>query len=75
MYNLYSLPITSAILWHFENCYWLSKDLISKLGRLDPKLKSVSLRNLDLSNYIVENIIVHAKEIEELDLSNCTGLI
>ena len=59
---------------NFENCYWLSKDLISKLGRLDPKLKSVSLRNLDLSNYIVENIIVYAKEIEELDLSNCTGL-
>ena len=59
---------------NFENCYWLSKDLISKLGRLDPKLKSVSLRNLDLSNYIVENILVYAKEVEELDISNCTGL-
>lgn len=39
------------------------KDLISKLGRLDSKLKSVSLRNLDLSNYIVENILVYAKEV------------
>ena len=59
---------------NFENCYWLSKDLVSKLGRLDPKLKIVSLRNLDLTNYIVENILAYAKEIEELDLSNCTGL-
>ena len=24
---------------NFANCYWLSKDLVSKLGRLDPNLK------------------------------------
>ena len=59
---------------NFENCYWLSKDLISKLGRLDPNLKKISLRNLDLSNYMVENILQYAKEVEELDISNCTGL-
>ena len=59
---------------NFENCYWLSKDLISKLGRLDKNLKKISLRNLDLSNYIVENIIKYTKNLEELDLSNCTGL-
>ena len=59
---------------NFANCYWLSKDLVSKLGRLDPNLKKISLRNLDLSNYIVENIIVHCKGLEELDISNCTGL-
>ena len=59
---------------NFENCYWLSKDLISKLGRLDPNLKKVSLRNLDLSNYMIENILQYAKDIEELDISNCTGL-
>ena len=59
---------------NFENCYWLTKDLVSKLGRLDPKLKKISLRNLDLSNYIVENIIASCKELEELDISNCTGL-
>ena len=59
---------------NFSNCYWLSKDLVSKLGRLDPNLKKISLKNLDLSNYIVENIIVHCKNLEELDISNCTGL-
>ena len=59
---------------NFENCYWLSKDLISKLGRLDPNLKKVSLRNLDLSNYMIENILQYAKDVEELDISNCTGL-
>ena len=59
---------------NFENCYWLSKDLISKLGRLDSNLKKVSLRNLDLSNYMIENILQYAKDIEELDISNCTGL-
>ena len=59
---------------NFENCYWLSKDLISKLGRLDPNLKKISLRNLDLSNYMVENILQYAKDVEELDISNCTGL-
>ena len=59
---------------NFSNCYWLSKDLVSKLGRLDPNLKKISLKNLDLSNYIVENIIVHCKVLEELDISNCTGL-
>ena len=59
---------------NFANCYWLSKDLVSKLGRLDPNLKIISLRNLDLSNYIVENIIVNCKNLEELDISNCTGL-
>ena len=59
---------------NFANCYWLSKDLVSKLGRLDPNLKKISLRNLDLSNYIVENIIVNCKGLEELDISNCTGL-
>ena len=59
---------------NFSNCYWLSKDLVSKLGRLDPNLKKISLKNLDLSNYIVENIIVHCKSLEELDISNCTGL-
>ena len=59
---------------NFANCYWLSKDLVSKLGRLDPNLKKISLKNLDLSNYIVENIIVNCKGLEELDISNCTGL-
>ena len=59
---------------NFANCYWLSKDLVSKLGRLDPNLKKISLRNLDLSNYIVENIIVNCKTLEELDISSCTGL-
>ena len=59
---------------NFENCYWLSKDLISKLGRLDSNLKKVSLRNLDLSNYMIENILQYAKDVEELDISNCTGL-
>ena len=59
---------------NFANCYWLSKDLVSKIGRLDPNLKKISLRNLDLSNYIVENIIVNCKGLEELDISNCTGL-
>ena len=59
---------------NFANCYWLSKDLVSKLGRLDSSLKIISLRNLDLSNYIVENIIVNCKSLEELDISNCTGL-
>lgn len=57
-----------------ENCYWLTKDLISKIGRLDPNLIKISLRNLDISNFIVENIISHAHLIEELNLSNCTGL-
>ena len=59
---------------NFSNCYWLSKDLVSKLGRLDPNLKVIILKNLDLSNYIVENIIVHCKTLEVLDISNCTGL-
>ena len=59
---------------NFSNCYWLSKDLVSKLGRLDPNLKTIILKNLDLSNYIVENIIVHCKSLEVLDISNCTGL-
>ena len=59
---------------NFSNCYWLSKDLVSKLGRLDPNLKIIILKNLDLSNYIVENIIVHCKSLEVLDISNCTGL-
>ena len=59
---------------NFANCYWLTKDLVSKLGRLDPSLKIICLRNLDLSNYIVENIIVNCKVLEELDISNCTGL-
>ena len=59
---------------NFANCYWLTKDLVSKIGRLDPNLKKISLRNLDLSNYIVENIIVNCKGLEELDISNCTGL-
>ena len=59
---------------NFANCYWLSKDLVSKLGRLDPNLKKICLRNLDLSNYIVENIIVNCKGLQELDISNCTGL-
>ena len=59
---------------NFANCYWLTKDLVSKLGRLDPNLKKISLRNLDLSNFIVENIIVNCKALEELDISNCTGL-
>ena len=46
---------------NFSNCYWLSKDLVSKLGRLDPNLKTIILKNLDLSNYIVENIIFIVK--------------
>ena len=59
---------------NFANCYWLTKDLVSKLGRLDPNLKKICLRNLDLSNYIVENIIINCKTLEELDISCCTGL-
>ena len=59
---------------NLSNCYWLTKDLLSKLGRLDKNLLSVNLRCLDISNYIVENILVYAKNCKELNLANCTGL-
>ena len=37
-------------------------------------MKIIILKNLDFSNYIVENIIVHCKTFEVLVISNCTGL-
>lgn len=57
-----------------ENCYWLSKDLISKVGRMDTLLKELSLRNLDIDNNILTNIVKWAKGIEILDLSYCNAL-
>lgn len=57
-----------------ENCYWISKDLISKLGRLDRNLKELSLRNLEIENSILENILRFARSMEILDISNCNSL-
>jgi hypothetical protein len=40
-----------------ENCYWLSKDVISKVGRMDINLKELSLRNLSIDNSTLLNIV------------------
>jgi hypothetical protein len=65
---------TNVEMLRLENCYWLSKDLISKLGRLDKNLKELSLRNLEIENSVVENILRFAKSMEILDISNCNSL-
>jgi hypothetical protein len=57
-----------------DNCYWLSRDLVSKIGRIDGNLKELSLKNLDLDNSTLENILKYAKKLEVLDLTNCTQL-
>jgi hypothetical protein len=44
-------------LLRLENCHWLSKDLISKIGRMDPNMKELSLRNLGLDNATLLNIL------------------
>jgi hypothetical protein len=61
-------------LLRLENCYWLSKDLLSKIGRIDDKLKELSLRNLEISNFILTNVLKFAKNIEALEISYCKGL-
>lgn len=57
-----------------DNCYWLSQDFLSKIGRLDQNLKELSLRNLEINNMIITNVVRWAKELEVLDISNCKGL-
>lgn len=57
-----------------DNCYWLSRDVISKIGRMDPYLKELSLRNLCIDNTILLNILKHSKRLEKLDLSYCVAL-
>lgn len=54
-----------------DNCYWLSRDLVSKIGRIDGNLKELSLKNIDLDDSILENILKYTKNLEILDLSNC----
>jgi hypothetical protein len=61
-------------LLRLENCYWLSKDLISKIGRINPNLKELSFRNLNIENSMIANLVKWAKEIEVLDVSYCDGL-
>jgi hypothetical protein len=45
-----------------ENCNWLSKDLISKIGRMDPNMKELCLRNLTIDNSILLNILKYVSK-------------
>lgn len=53
---------SSVELLSLENCYWLSKSLISKIGRMDPNLKELSLRNLEIDNTILTTILRYANK-------------
>ena len=57
-----------------DNCNWLSNDFISKIGRLNENLKELSLRNLEINNSIITNILKWGKNLEILDISSCKGL-
>ena len=46
---------------NIENHYWLSQDLVSKLGRLAENLIELNLRNLDIINSSLEMILTHTK--------------
>ena len=61
-------------LLRIENCYWLSKDLISKIGRLNTNLKELCLRNLDIDNNTLYLILKWLKNLEILDISYCNDL-
>jgi len=58
-----------------EAKYWIGADFIEKIGKMAPNLKELSLRRMShLINPTFADIFLVLKEMEAVDLCDCTGL-
>lgn len=57
-----------------ENHYWLSQDVVSKIGRLASQLIDLNLRNLKINSSHLHQIVSYLKRISSLNISECEYL-
>jgi len=60
---------------NLENHYWLSSNLLGKLGTMAPNLTELSLRRMqNISNIAFADIFKSLGNLTTVDLSDCIGL-
>ena len=57
-----------------EHAYWLKDVFLDKVGRMAPNLKELSLRRLKISNRAFTEIMNQLKQIEVIDIAECSNL-
>lgn len=57
-----------------EHSYWLKDVFLDKVGRMAPNLRWLSLRRLKISNRAFTEIAICLKQLERLDISDCTQI-
>ena len=57
-----------------EHHYWVKDNFLSKLGRLAPNLKELSLRRLNISNESFIDIFRYCRSVEMLDICDCPSI-
>lgn len=72
--NLRKILNDETLKLNLEHHYWLKDVFLSKLGRLAPNLKILSLRRLNVSNQSFITIMKFARKIEQLDICDCPAI-
>lgn len=57
-----------------EHAYWLKDVFLDKIGRMAPNLKELSLRRLKITNRAFIEIMNQLKQIEVIDIAECSNL-
>ena len=57
-----------------EHSYWLKDTFLDKVGRMAPNLGWLSLRRIKISNRAFNEIAIHLKQLERIDISDCTQI-
>jgi hypothetical protein len=56
---------------NLEHHYWLKDSFLSKLGKLAPNLKELSLKRLHISNESFKDLVHYLTKLEKLDITEC----
>ena len=61
---------------NLENHYWLKNNIIGKVGKMAPNLVSLTLRRMKfISNPTFAEIFRNLTQLQQVDLSDCDGLL